>query len=352
MDNKTLWNNSVSLEQVRLNLLSIEPKTIFYGAGNNFRSLLSAYDFCGLEFNGIIYDVKQRYCFGHPVLFPDFGSIKSAKDVIITVADPMASVILRENFQALGFNASLITERFPDMFPSAVEVEKTKFNFPVEFGDFEKRLIEQIRNNALTMVSDERLFSTIAATKYAIESGIKGDFVECGVWRGGNAFAAASIFQHYKSDKKVYLYDTFSAFYDIAETKSDVDDPYHIPGIERQSLVNTMGDSFDDVKNRFKKYGLDGICIFVKGDVAKTLLSDNKPLKISVLRLDTDWYNSTLAELVNLYPRVSIGGVLMIDDYGHCESARKATDDYFEGKRKPLFQYIDYTGRLSIKTWE
>ena len=75
------------------------------------------------------------------------------------------------------------------------------------------------------------------------------------------------------------------------------------------------------------------------------------PGEIALLRLDTDWYESTRHELVHLFPRLSRNGVLIIDDYGHWKGARKAVDDYIREKSLHLFLHrIDYTGRLTLKT--
>ncbi len=73
------------------------------------------------------------------------------------------------------------------------------------------------------------------------------------------------------------------------------------------------------------------------------------PDKISVLRLDTDWYESTKRELEVLWPRLVKGGVLLIDDYGHWQGARKAVDEFFIGSDRPFFSYTDYTGRIAVK---
>lgn len=92
---------------------------------------------------------------------------------------------------------------------------------------------------------------------------------------------------------------------------------------------------------------------FVKGDVATTLRDEtNLPSLISVLRLDTDWHDSTLAELQTLYPRLSVGGSLLIDDFGYWDGARKAVEDYFATlppRVRPLLHYTDYTGRMGVK---
>ena len=83
------------------------------------------------------------------------------------------------------------------------------------------------------------------------------------------------------------------------------------------------------------------------GPVEDTLPA-HAPETLALLRLDTDWYVSTRHELEHLYPRLVVGGVLIVDDYGHYQGARKAVDEYFEGHRV-LLQRIDYTGRLAIK---
>jgi len=87
----------------------------------------------------------------------------------------------------------------------------------------------------------------------------------------------------------------------------------------------------------------------IKGKVEDTV-PQHAPEKIALLRLDTDWYESTKHELVHLYPRLVPNGVLIIDDYGHWQGAREAVDEYFAGQKfKPLLNRLDYTGRLVIK---
>jgi hypothetical protein len=89
---------------------------------------------------------------------------------------------------------------------------------------------------------------------------------------------------------------------------------------------------------------------FVQGAVEKTLREHELPPSIAVLRLDTDWYESTKVEMEVLYPRLARGGVLMIDDYGHYAGSRRAVDEYFsEAGIVPLLQPIDYTGRIFVK---
>jgi hypothetical protein len=87
---------------------------------------------------------------------------------------------------------------------------------------------------------------------------------------------------------------------------------------------------------------------FIKGDVLQTIPAQ-APQKISLLRLDTDWYKSTSHEMVHLYPRLSSKGVLLIDDYGHWKGSRQAVDEYFASNDPILLNRLDYTGRIGIK---
>ena len=85
---------------------------------------------------------------------------------------------------------------------------------------------------------------------------------------------------------------------------------------------------------------------FVEGKVEDTIPA-HAPERIALLRLDTDWYESTRHELEHLYPRLSRGGVLIIDDYGHWQGARQAVDEYFGDAHAALLNRIDYTARAS-----
>jgi len=89
---------------------------------------------------------------------------------------------------------------------------------------------------------------------------------------------------------------------------------------------------------------------FVKGKVEDTI-PGTMPNQIALLRLDTDWYQSTMHELTHLFPLLQAKGVLIIDDYGHWQGAGKAVDEYFADKQiSILLNRIDYSGRIAIKT--
>ena len=107
-----------------------------------------------------------------------------------------------------------------------------------------------------------------------------------------------------------------------------------------------------EVKKNFRDFGLSDRAIFVRGDVSDTLRDVNQvlPPSISILRLDTDWYESTMTELGVLYPRLSVGGCLIVDDYGHWAGSRKATDEYFTKMgNRPFLQSTGYSGRAGVK---
>ena len=105
----------------------------------------------------------------------------------------------------------------------------------------------------------------------------------------------------------------------------------------------------EDVKNNLRRINYPEENIrFVKGKVEDTLRL-NTPEKISLLRLDTDWYESTKFELENLFPKLVKGGVLLVDDYGYWKGSKKAVDEYFQNKKEFFFHRIDETGIIIIK---
>ncbi len=213
-------------------------------------------------------------------------------------------------------------------------------------NEFQK-MWDTVRN--YTMISIERGYSLYKSTEYIVKKGIPGDLVECGVWKGGSCMLMALTLKKLGADdRKIYLYDTFSGMTEpgkediIAWNGRDVLDKWEKDGFDSwavsQQEVRSILSSVDVNMNTF---------IFVEGDVMETL-DTTVPAKISLLRLDTDWYESTAKELEILYPVLSTGGVLVIDDYGHFKGSRKAVDEFFR-KDPILLTRVDYTGREGIK---
>ena len=201
------------------------------------------------------------------------------------------------------------------------------------------------------------MYALYNATKYIIDNDIKGDFVECGVWKGGSAMLIARYLKLKNiEDRKIYLYDTFTGMTKPTEDDSDL---YGDNAMERYMEESTGEDSstwvevpLKQVKRNMYKTGFkkENI-VFVEGKVEETLPEIIPPDKISLLRLDTDWYESTKHELVHLYPLIVKNGVLIIDDYGHWSGSKKATIEYLTEINEPiLLQKIGHSARVGIKT--
>lgn len=213
-----------------------------------------------------------------------------------------------------------------------------------------------------TMTSLERRYALIEAVRYAIRRPVPGAFVECGVWRGGSALAILLTLQRLGvSDRDVWLYDTFSGMTKPSDRDRSTFDP---PALDtwmqaqnsaRQAwhqLFDPGTFSLDRVRALLAATGYPEERIhLVPGPVEQTL-TQHAPGAISLLRLDTDWYESTRHELEQLYPRLSSGGILIVDDYGHWQGCREAVDEYFSapGRQPVLLTRIDYTGRLAVKS--
>jgi O-methyltransferase len=228
---------------------------------------------------------------------------------------------------------------------------------PVEFTQKEKEIFDYVINEKLTMTSPQDIVTTILCAKHAALNDMKGDFVECGVWRGGNVVAAKLIFDEMNYKNEIYLYDTFTGMTEPSDkdinlkTDESMEDLYYID--KKEDHHDWCFSSIEEVKNNITKagIGLDSVK-FIKGDVLETLKDENNlPQNISILRLDTDWYDSTKIELEVLYPRLISNGFLIVDDYGHWEGQKRAVDEYFKNIKKPFMNIIDPpSSRILIKT--
>ena len=222
-----------------------------------------------------------------------------------------------------------------------------------DFTKFETGVFDRVKD--FTMTSPERIVSLIRAIEYINVNNIEGDIVECGVWKGGSIGACLlTLLKLNKIDTKIWLYDTFEGMNKPTEFDLDINGRLASDRMKNEDVETSWlwaKAEVDVVKENVGSYGYPNEKInFIKGIVEETLLSNKIPDKISLLRLDTDWYASTKIELEVLYPRLVSGGVLIIDDYGHWGGCRKAVDDFFESMEfKPFFSRIDYTGRIIIK---
>jgi hypothetical protein len=210
------------------------------------------------------------------------------------------------------------------------------------------------------MTGVPRLLALIEAVRHCVRRDVPGDFAECGVWRGGSVLAMILTLQDEGvADRHIHLYDTFEGM--TAPTERDVS-PIDPPALETwqaarerderawPELFSSEHIGEDAIRATLLETGYPEARLhFVRGPVEETL-PENTPDALALLRLDTDWYESTRAELEHLYPRLADGGVLIVDDYGHWEGARRAVDEYFAAHARPLLlNRIDYTARIAVK---
>ena len=222
-----------------------------------------------------------------------------------------------------------------------------KNNIP-EIDEENKNLIEFINEYSMTPLI--RRWTLIKSLHYINKKKVIGDIVECGIWRGGNLFLAKKIQDKYYKEikRKLYGFDTFEG----------MSEPSNHDGIKINKIYQNFKNnnepwakaSLDDVKNFSKKLFSDiDEFNFVKGKVEDTLKDKkNLPDKISLLRLDTDLYESTKIELNILYPLLVEKGILIIDDYGDFPGCRKAVDEYFSDKNVLMIS-VDKSCRVIVK---
>jgi O-methyltransferase len=211
-----------------------------------------------------------------------------------------------------------------------------------------------------TMTSIARLESVVRSVRYCVRRDVPGAFAECGVWRGGSVLAMILTLQDLGAEPRdIHLYDTFEGMTEPTEADVSAADGSALDAWHNARANGTRAwpemfgpEAFDErsVRETLLATGYPEERVhIVKGRVEDTIPSQ-APDALALLRLDTDWYESTRHELHELYPRLADGGVLIIDDYGHWEGARRAVDEYFSEHAPPvLLNRIDYTGRVAVK---
>lgn len=227
--------------------------------------------------------------------------------------------------------------------------------YPSDFTATEISLIDSVID--YTMTSPERLVSLSRAVDYIEFNKIEGDVVECGVWKGGSMMLVAKkLLELNNSSRKLYLFDTYEGMTspsdnDIDLTNKSAKEIYVNEDTKFNENNEWCFSSVEDVKNNLRTTLYpENNTFFIKGKVEETL-PDKNIQKIALLRLDTDWYESTKHELETLYDKLQIGGLLIIDDYGHWAGAKKAVDEFIKTNNISLFlNRVDYTCRIAIKT--
>ncbi len=222
-----------------------------------------------------------------------------------------------------------------------------------DIDEDEINIISKVERFSLTGIA--RLASLIKAVKHVEKYNVSGSIVECGVYKGGSVMAALETLKNLKStSRELYLYDTYEGM----TAPSMVDTTFEGKSAEKAfEEKNEFWDhiacysSLQEVKDNIETcdYPMEKIH-FIQGKVEDTIPIISIPDKIAILRLDTDFYESTRHELEHLFPRLEKGGILIIDDYGHWQGCKKAVDEYIEKNNIQIFlNRIDYSCRLAVK---
>jgi hypothetical protein len=229
-----------------------------------------------------------------------------------------------------------------DLFPE-IDRHRNPKNFPDITEDFFWETYNKCK--AYSLLGIEAFYNLYRSIEYIARHKIEGDIVECGVFLGGAVLAMSEFaWQRGLRDRAFYLYDTFAGF---PPGTSEVD-------ARGKEVAFSAHENFCDQVRQvvgLSSYPADQFQ-FVVGPVEQTL-RQTRPEKIALLRLDTDYYESTRVELNELYPRLSSGGVLIVDDYGSFKGARRATDEYFRKEEpKMLLCRINFSVRCGVKLGE
>jgi O-methyltransferase len=233
---------------------------------------------------------------------------------------------------------------------------ETAVSYPSDFGDEFISLYESVMT--YTIAGPERTYALWTAIKYILARRIPGTIVECGVWRGGSMMAAAkTLLACGDRSRELYLFDTFQGM--TEPTAEDVDN-------YGKTAAEMMAEAVLKKRPREKSIFVDVPLSTVQKNMRRTGYPEKKihyvvgpvestvpgsaPQEIALLRLDTDWYESTKHELEHLFPRLSQGGVLIIDDYGVFRGSQKATDEFLANSKIPvLLTRLDSAGRMAVK---
>lgn len=215
-----------------------------------------------------------------------------------------------------------------------------------EFGD----IYRACASYTVKTTTKTSLYALYKGAEYVVRNNIPGDIVECGVWKGGSAMLIAyTLLKMREPHRKIYLYDTYAGM--IEPTEEDTAIPDGTPALQkwRKNKFSDWGRiPLEEAESNVRSTGYPREnLIFVKGQVEHTI-PNIMPAQISLLRLDTDWYESTRHEFVHLYPRLSQHGVVVIDDYGYWAGAKRAADEYFLNQ-PILLNRINETVRIGIK---
>lgn len=216
-----------------------------------------------------------------------------------------------------------------------------KDKFPSAFTAEDRQTWEEVK--AYTMTDKVRILSLMQSVRHVIKHDIQGSFVECGVWKGGSMMAVATVLLNMGcAERELYLFDTFDGMSaptdkDIDNKSADAREQFEAAKFADREGSDWCYASLDEVRKNVDSIGYPAFRThYIKGKVEDTLPSSDTG-QIALLRLDTDFYESTKAEFEHLYPRLVSGGILILDDYYTWQGSKQAADEYLAAHKIPMF---------------
>lgn len=216
-----------------------------------------------------------------------------------------------------------------------------------------QKTIRRVRDRNLTYLSKAKL-NTIVECGLSIEKReVPGIMIEAGCALGGSAITLASI---KKKERELFVYDVFDTIPQPSEKDGDdVHGRYEIirsgqsEGINGDTYYGYVDNLYDRVLTSFVDLGYpleEHRISLVKG-----LLQDTLEVKepVSLAHIDVDWYEPVMTCLRRIEPNLSVGGVIIIDDYSDWSGCRQATDEYFETKESSLYEFDGASGSLVVR---
>lgn len=228
------------------------------------------------------------------------------------------------------------------------------WNTPFDISEADKLAAHAV--DEFTMTSLERRYHLLQSVRHVVKHRIPGSIVECGVWRGGSMMLVAkTLIECGDISRDLYLYDTFEGMPPPTEADQDCFAQSAVARLRAEETVKANSgvwaiSGLEDVKRNMASVGYPEERIHCICGKVESTIPARIPEQISILRLDTDWYESTAHELTHLYPRLAKGGALIIDDYGYWQGARKAVDEFLAATSdRILLHRIDNSSRAFVK---
>jgi O-methyltransferase len=227
---------------------------------------------------------------------------------------------------------------------------------PADYDQETREIWEAVRDR--TMTHHARVEALISAVRYVERHHVPGAIVECGVWRGGSMLTVAhTLLRRGVTDRDLYLFDTFTGMTEPTERDIRTAQGKHAdellaatgPGPLAWSRPGRFVATVDDVQEGFAALDYPAERVHLVPGRVEDTVPEHAPENIAILRLDTDWYESTKHELIHLYPRLAPGGVLIIDDYGTWEGSKEATDEFLDETGEPLLLTRVAKARVGVK---